>query len=409
MNNAPPGPPLHLVIAGASGFIGQQLVPRLRKQGHELLLIGRDPQKLQSLFPGTPHANYDSWSQQAQGYDAVINLAVINNDRDADPASIQAVNVELPVLLATAAKEVRIPRFIQMSSVHALDPKNTAPYAKSKREAATTLRTIDGIDIRTLHLPLVWGDAWPGQLAFLGQLPRALALAAFKPLAALKPTVHVDCVLDVMLTNASGSGTQHVVASNVDDNPYYKAFSALIDYGFALTILIGFWWLLLFIAAWIRISTPGPAIFAQERVGKHGRIFTCYKFRTMAVGTRQAGTHEVSSASITTAGAFLRRTKLDELPQVINLLKGQLRLVGPRPGLPVQEQLYNARQAMGVFAIKPGITGWAQIHDVDMSDPEKLARWDADYIAMRGLLMDLKIIVATGIGRGKGDRILSKT
>ncbi|MEX1033240.1 MAG: sugar transferase, partial [Cellvibrionaceae bacterium] len=230
----------------------------------------------------------------------------------------------------------------------------------------------------------------------------------FKPLAALKPTVHVDCVLDAMLTNAAGSGTQHVVASNVDDNPYYKAFSALIDYGFALTILIGFWWLLLIIAAWIRISSSGPAIFAQERVGKHGRIFTCYKFRTMAVGTRQAGTHEVSSASITTAGAFLRRTKLDELPQVINLLKGELRLVGPRPGLPVQDQLYNAREAIGVFAVTPGITGWAQIHDVDMSDPDKLARWDADYIAIRGVLMDLTIIIATGLGRGKGDRTLTE-
>ena len=142
----------------------------------------------------------------------------------------------------------------------------------------------------------------------------------------------------------------------------------------------------------------------DRRVGRYGKTFTCYKFRTMQQGTVQAGTHEVSQASVTSIGRFLRGTKLDELPQVWNILKNEISLIGPRPGLPVQKELFEARQAWGVFDVKPGISGLAQVNNIDMSDPEKLARWDARYIALQSLVLDIKITLATVRGGGQGDK-----
>ena len=124
----------------------------------------------------------------------------------------------------------------------------------------------------------------------------------------------------------------------------------------------------------------------------------------MKLGTKNTGTHDVAASSITSIGGFLRRTKIDELPQVYNILRNELSLIGPRPCLENQLELIHAREAQGVFDIKPGITGYAQIHDVDMSDPKKLANYDAHYVACRGLLMDFKIMLKTALGKGQGDK-----
>jgi lipopolysaccharide/colanic/teichoic acid biosynthesis glycosyltransferase len=165
------------------------------------------------------------------------------------------------------------------------------------------------------------------------------------------------------------------------------------------------WWAL--VAAWlaVKFSSTGPGIFAQDRIGKGGNLFTCYKFRTMVTGTKQAGTHEVTVDSVTRVGSFLRKTKLDELPQVWNILMNELSLVGPRPCLPVQKELIAARNQYGVLDDKGGITGWAQIQGVDMSDAERLALLDAEYLNLRCISLDLKIILATATGSGQGDKI----
>jgi len=155
----------------------------------------------------------------------------------------------------------------------------------------------------------------------------------------------------------------------------------------------------------IRLSSPGPAVFSQIRVGREGRHFTCYKLRTMALGTKHVGTHEVPAASITPVGKMLRATKLDELPQLWNVLRGEMSLVGPRPCLPVQEELIEERRERGVLTILPGITGLAQVEGIDMSEPRRLAERDADYLSRRSLAFDLKILVWTVLGKGQGDRV----
>lgn len=179
----------------------------------------------------------------------------------------------------------------------------------------------------------------------------------------------------------------------------------IIDMTFAIVVIGFFWWVLLAIWLAIKCTSPGPALFAQQRVGQHGRIFTCYKFRTMHEGVAQAATHEMSSDAITPLGHFLRKTKLDELPQIINILRDEMSLVGPRPSLTTQQELISARQRLGVLEIKPGITGLAQIRGVDMRDPEKLAKIDAEYASRQNLLLDLQILWATLRGTALKDRV----
>lgn len=396
--------PKRLVITGASGYVGQALIPLLRQAGCELLLVGRQKAVLQELFPGVLSSSYEQWQNLAEGYDAVVNLAVINNDHDAPWQTFEAINVDLPCSLAEQAAQCGIPKFVQVSSFHAMDPNNSSAYARSKRLATERLNRIHGISTTTLYLPLVWAAPWPQSLKALNRMPRPLATAVFRLLAALKPAVHVGRVATAVFQAVKTNAAEVTATDPIDDNAWYRAGTAIIDYGFAVTIVALFWWLLIGIAVWVKTSSPGPAIFAQQRIGRNGAHFTCYKFRTMKTGTKQAGTHEVAVSAVTPAGAILRRTKLDELPQVWNILKGELSLIGPRPGLPVQQELFEARQRVGVFAVKPGISGWAQIYDVDMSNPEKLAKWDSHYIAMRSLLLNIRIILATAFGRGQGDR-----
>ena len=149
----------------------------------------------------------------------------------------------------------------------------------------------------------------------------------------------------------------------------------------------------------------GAPLFFQKRVGKNEKLFTLIKFRTMAINTDSVGTHLVDVNSITRLGGFLRKTKLDELPQLFNVFLGDMSLVGPRPGLPNQIELIEERKARKIFEVRPGLTGLAQINGVDMSTPRKLARYDWIMANKMGLKLYLKLIIGTGLGKGRGDRV----
>ena len=155
----------------------------------------------------------------------------------------------------------------------------------------------------------------------------------------------------------------------------------------------------------IGLFDTGSPIFRQQRLGHNKKPFTLIKFRTMRVDTASVATHLANASAITTFGHFLRRTKLDELPQLWNVLKGEMSLVGPRPGLPNQLELTAAREEHGVFKVRPGITGLSQINEIDMSTPEKLAESDAQMIANMSVTNYFKYIIMTVLGKGSGDRI----
>ena len=178
-----------------------------------------------------------------------------------------------------------------------------------------------------------------------------------------------------------------------------------LDLGLAAAGLVVAAPVILGLALAVRATSPGPGLFAQVRVGRHEHPFLCYKLRTMSQGTVSVGTHEVSASAVTPLGRFLRRVKLDELPQLWNVLKGEMSLVGPRPGLPVQQALLEARRARDVFVVRPGVTGPGQVAGVDMSEPERLAELDASYSDAPKLRDYFRYLIMTLAGSGRGDRV----
>ena len=149
----------------------------------------------------------------------------------------------------------------------------------------------------------------------------------------------------------------------------------------------------------------GLPIFRQERVGKGKQPFRLMKFRSMHVNTPSVATHLARASSITPFGSFLRKSKLDELPQLWNVFVGDMSLVGPRPNLFNQEELIMERDSRGVYSVRPGITGFAQINKIDMSTPQLLAETDAKMIQELNTLGYFKYIFLTLFGKGFGDRI----
>jgi O-antigen biosynthesis protein WbqP len=149
----------------------------------------------------------------------------------------------------------------------------------------------------------------------------------------------------------------------------------------------------------------GSPIFRQERVGKGKQPFRLMKFRSMHVNAPSVATHLASASSITPFGSFLRKSKLDELTQLWNVFVGDMSLVGPRPNLFNQEELIHERNSRGVYSVRPGITGLAQINKIDMSTPQLLAETDAKMIQELNTLGYFKYIFLTVFGKGFGDSI----
>ncbi|MCC9651530.1 sugar transferase [Vibrio sp. MA64] len=178
----------------------------------------------------------------------------------------------------------------------------------------------------------------------------------------------------------------------------------LIDFLAAFFGLL-FLWPILLIVTVIGLFDTGSPIFVQERVGRNKKPFKLIKFRTMSVETKSVASHLASNASITKFGTFLRKTKVDELPQLINVVKGEMSLVGPRPNLFNQEELIKERDVLGVYDVLPGITGLAQVQNIDMSTPELLAKTDKQMIDTLTLKEYFKYILMTATGSGSGDAV----
>lgn len=394
---------MRIAITGASGFVGRQLVERLGTQGHQLLLVGRDADAIARQWPQHDTCSYANLAQRGQGCERLIHLAVLNNNVGADEAEFFRVNVDMALETLRQARRAGIPHFINISSLHALSDL-PHPYARSKKAAAAALQAEGGVDVLTVYMPAVYGNSWAGRLAPLNRVPLPLARFALMVLSALQPVVHVDRLV-TLCTEAKLPVGPIFLADDQDRNPVYRAGKRVMDVGFALTVLFLLWWALIGVWIAIRTQSRGPGIFAQPRVGRHRKVFICLKFRTMAVGTLQTGTHQVAKTAVTPLGNVLRRTKVDELPQIWNILRNEISLVGPRPCLTVQDELIAERDRHGVFAAKPGITGLAQVNNIDMSDPRRLAEWDARYLATRSLLLDFKILLRTALGSGQGDKV----
>ena len=169
------------------------------------------------------------------------------------------------------------------------------------------------------------------------------------------------------------------------------------DFAASLTACIVLCPLFLVIALIILISDGSPVIYKQERIGKDMKKFTIYKFRTMKNGTRITATNNLteSEAQITAFGRKLRKTSIDELPQLFNILKGDMSFVGPRPLIVDEGEIHTLRQQAGVYSVRPGLTGWAQINGRDSISDEEKVKLDKEYIEKQSLWFDFKILLGT--------------
>ena len=178
----------------------------------------------------------------------------------------------------------------------------------------------------------------------------------------------------------------------------------LIDILISLIAMVILFPVILFIGVILYVEHGSP-FFIQKRVGKDKVVFTLIKFRSMSPKAANLPTHEISSDFITVTGKFIRASKLDELPQLWNVLVGDMSLVGPRPCLPTQEEVINEREALDVFRMRPGITGPSQVKNIDMSTPEILALEDSKILENLSVTSYFKYIFLTLSGHGQGDKV----
>lgn len=171
----------------------------------------------------------------------------------------------------------------------------------------------------------------------------------------------------------------------------------LFDFTVSFVLIIMLLPVFLILSLIVLIDSGSPVIFKQYRVGKDNKLFYVYKFRTMKVDTRNTSTEDLKEADdcITKSGRILRKTSLDELPQLFNVLTGKMSFVGPRPLIPEEKEIRNLRKEYGVYSVRPGITGWAQVNGRDMLSIKEKALFDKEYVEKQSLIFDIKILFKT--------------
>ncbi len=182
-----------------------------------------------------------------------------------------------------------------------------------------------------------------------------------------------------------------------DHGKLHEQMKRLFDITFGLAILAIFLLILLFVALLVRVTSPGPVLYWSDRVGRHNRIFKMPKFRSMRIDTPAVATHLLQNPNqwLTPIGSFLRKSSLDELPQLWSILKGDMSFVGPRPALFNQDDLIALRTNAGVHELVPGLTGWAQVNGRDeLPIPDKV-KLDVEYLQRRSFGFDLRILWLT--------------
>ena len=394
---------MRILIAGASGFVGTALVPKLISNGHQVIVIGRDKGLLERKLPDAKALNYNEFNSEKICGDLFLNLATVNSNSDHTYETFKHVNVGLAHAMQNRAFEHGIPKFINVNSLHALRVGLVSNYAKSKRLSVEVLERNKKIETTHLFLPPVFTKKFSGKLSILNVLPKPLIQLVKGLLSKFFAILDIHDLVNWLETFGQTAPHEVIVTSNTHRGVTYVLIKRSTDFLAALFALMILSPLLLFVWFAVFFSSDGSPLFRQQRIGKHGATFTCYKFRTMKKQTVEIATHEVDRSSVTRLGSLLRKYKIDELPQLWNVLKGEMSLIGPRPCLRSQYELITLRSASGIFEIQPGISGLAQIQNVDMSQPKTLVEIEQRYMVLRSVFLDTWLILKTITGNGQGD------
>ena len=205
---------------------------------------------------------------------------------------------------------------------------------------------------------------------------------------------NASSLVDYEITEEEVAGLQRVDASQKHYRFWKRGFDILLSF-IGLTILL---LPILIIALLVYVDDPGKIIFSQNRIGKGNKSFRLYKFRTMKLDTpKYMATSQVVNPDqyITRVGKILRKLSLDEIPQLVNVLKGDMSLVGPRPLIPGEKPIHDMRDRFGVYTVRPGVTGLAQVNGRDTVLPADKVRYDVKYVEQFGFFSDIKILFAT--------------
>ncbi|MDC3063380.1 sugar transferase [Alphaproteobacteria bacterium] len=397
---------MKIIITGASGFIGSLIVPELKRKGIKMLLVTRSFKKLNKLYPNNKVCEYDDLEKFADDYDCIIHLATINNRKNYNSYNAREENFKIFKKVFSVAKLFNL-YFINFSTTHSLNFSYMTDYAESKRDIEKYINSTNYPKIRSIYLPFIYGNKMSGKLKILNAFPRTASNIIFYFLSAFKPTVNINTVLNYLFKSKLNLKKNNLIilSENICKNFVFLFFKRSFDLFFSVFIILFFWWFLILVWVIIKIETPGPGIIFQKRVGKSGKIFNCIKFRTMKSGVKQAPTHHMSSTDLTVVGGFLRTTKLDELPQVFNIILNEMSLVGPRPCLEIQHKLISKRKEFSILELKPGITGLAQISKADMSNINNITKFDFIYLKTQSIFVDINIIFKTIFGAGNIDNV----
>ena len=184
---------------------------------------------------------------------------------------------------------------------------------------------------------------------------------------------------------------------DTESNKAYIVIKRIIDFSAALIGIILLSPIFILTAIAIRIESSGEIIFKQARVGKNGKVFNIYKFRSMKIDAPNLSTSEFNDSHkyITKTGAIIRKTSIDELPQLFNILKGEMSIVGPRPVIESEKDLLQLREMYKIDSILPGVTGWAQVNGRDNLDVHEKVKYDYEYLINKSIFLDIKIIFMT--------------
>lgn len=387
---------MRYVIIGASGALGKNLVPLVCSAGRELLLVGRDETKLQKLFPGHTAISYGKLDEYLKPTDIIIHLAVVNTNSSAPVSEFYKVNFALVRKIRTSAEMAGVKSIVYFTTSHALNLFKQTKYAKSKRAGERVIVQTVGTNVFCFFIPKVTTNS--AQVAG-GALGRFLARIKTNGLKLLTPTVSMDLIFkEVVKVSSCEISKNMLITDSQENNAIYSMTKRLFDLLFSSLVLASLSWLIFLCWLAVKLDSSGPGFFVQRRVGRHGELFSCIKLRTMQEDTLEAGTHLISKRKLTRVGSFLRKTKIDELPQFLNVLKNEMSIVGPRPCLPSQLDLIDCRDKYGIFALKPGITGLSQVCGYDMEFEDALTSIDYQYVKLRCVTLDLKLVVGTVVG-----------
>jgi lipopolysaccharide/colanic/teichoic acid biosynthesis glycosyltransferase len=406
---------MRIALTGAKGLIAGGLIKDL-SENHDLILVSRVANTTHDEKNPPGRVEYMAMDEfliklPDLQLDILLHLAVVNNNQSVSKSEFTKVNVDLTLDLAKRCASNKV-KFIFFSSTHALTPGPIGHYALSKKVACDRLHEIPNLECWILHLPAVIPlTAKVGRFSIFRFIPERAKFVVLSILRLFRPFITLDALAEFLKNELDSTGEEEMgvyyVKNIMVGGLQYSGFLNLWGYTSSLILAViatvpvfftlGFLWI-----AFV-LTGSRDFIFRQNRVGLWSKPFTVYKIRTMAPETAERPTHEVSRSQVTRMGRFLRRARIDELPQCINLLKGEMTFVGPRPCLTTQSGLIAERVRRGILEIPPGITGWAQVWGVDMSDVRRLTQFDEYYLRYRTVGLDLKIICHTLLPFGRKD------